>query len=314
MPASNSFDKYFLNLPPLNKEADFSPFWDLSIENLDKIPIEPVIEKAENKSSGTFDLYNITYKSSGKSNVKGKLFITRRIKKPKVIIIIPDYNQNYNLPNNLLDDSFAYFVMQLRGHEFIKTNNPKEEQKTPGFMSENLLDKDQYYARSVYLDVYRITGMLRLLNMLDCSSIGIIGKGFGASAAAFAAAHSDRISCAVLDTPSFCYLELSQNISKSLAAMEINLFISNYKSKKKLIKTNLSYFDTINFSRDIKCPVLVTVGLKDSISPPECIFALFNHLHCEKTAEIYPEDGNAAGGDNQFKKSIIWLKEILLNN
>ncbi len=314
MPAINSFDKYFLNLPPLTREADFEKFWDLSVESLDKIPIEPVIQKSDIKISGPFDMYNVTYKSSGKSVIRGNLLFTKKIKKPRVIIIIPDYNQNYSPPYELLDDSFAYYIMQLRGHDLLKKNNTKEEQITAGFLSENLVDKDQYYVRSVYLDAYRITGMLRLINKLDCSSIGIIGKGFGASAAAFTAAHSNRISCAVLDTPSFCYLELSQNISDSAAAAEINEFIANNKSKKKLIKSNLSYFDAINFSGNIKSPVLVTVGLKDSISPPECVFALFNHLQCEKTAEIYPEDGNAAGGENQFKKSLLWLKEILLRN
>jgi cephalosporin-C deacetylase-like acetyl esterase len=314
MPASNSFDRFFLNLPPLDKEDDFDEFWSQSIDNLEKTPIEPVLEKADNKSSAIFDSFNIVFKSSGKSNVRGNLLIPGKIKKPRVIIIIPDYNQANKIPYNLLDDGVAYFFMQLRGHELLKVNNQKEEQKTPGFMSENLLDKDLYYAKCIYLDTYRITGMLRLLNLLDSSSIGIMGKGFGASAAAFGAAHSDRISCAVLDTPSFCYLQLSQNISKSTASMEINSFISNYKRKKKLIKTNLSYFDSINFSKKIKCPVLATIGLKDNISPPECVFALFNHLHCPKTAEIYPEDGNAAGGENQFKKSILWLKEILLKS
>ncbi|MCU0821767.1 MAG: acetylxylan esterase [Spirochaetes bacterium] len=312
MPAINSFDKYFLHLPPLNSEPDFEQFWDQSIQSLDKVPIEPVVEKVNNKIPETFELYNIIYKSTGKSSVRGQLALPRKIKKPKVIIILPDYNQIYKPPYGLFDDGVAYFIMQLRGHDMIKKAGPKEEQKTPGFLSDNLLDKNQYYARSIYLDAYRITGMLRLINQLDCSSIGIIGKGFGAAPAAFLAAHSDRIACAVLDTPYFCYLDLSQNISRSVAAAEINNFISSNKSKKKLIKSNMSYFDIINFSREIKCPVLVTVGLKDSISPPECVFALFNHLHCEKTAEIYPEDGNSAGGENQLKKSIFWIKNILL--
>lgn len=316
MPASSSFDRFFLNLPPLDKEDDFDIFWQQEIESLDKIPIDPVLEINKSASNGAFEFYNVSFKGSGKSAVRGMLMLPKGRKKQRVIAIIPDYNQLSVTDGGQFDDSLAYFILQLRGHELLKNNaasGSKEDMKTPGYMSDNLLDKNLYYVKGIYLDAYRISGMLRLLNMLECSSIGIIGKGFGASAAAFAAAFSDRISCAVLDAPSFCYLELGQNISKSPATMEINSFISDFKSKKKQIKSNLSYFDSINFSGKIKCPVLVTAGLKDVISPPECVLALFNHLLCEKTAEIYPEDGNSAGGPDQMKKSINWIKNILLS-
>ena len=130
-------------------------------------------------------------------------------------------------------------------------------------------------------------------------------------AAVFTAVYSDRISGIVLDTPSFCYLELSQNKSSADASNEINSFLLNNQSKKKTVKKNLSYFDAINFSDKVNCPILTTVGLKDILSPPECIFALFNHLKCDKTVEVYPEDGNQAGGEQQIKKSINWLKKTI---
>ena len=57
------------------------------------------------------------------------------------------------------------------------------------------------------------------------------------------------------------------------------------------------------------CPTLAIVGLKDTMSPPECVMALFNRLQCEKTIEVYPESGNNAGGEEQLKKSVKWLKK-----
>ena len=79
------------------------------------------------------------------------------------------------------------------------------------------------------------------------------------------------------------------------------------KGKKKLVKTNLSYVDALNFSDRVKVPTLVTVGFKDAFSPPECIFGVFNRLLCDKTMEVFPEEGNTAGGEQQFQKSIKWL-------
>lgn len=322
----NDFDRFFLHLPPLDKEKDFNSFWDNALTDLKKIPIDPVIEiKTEQSEKEKFKIYNTTFNGAGKYKVKGELHIPRNILKPKVIILIHDYNQPFDYINSDIDSDIAYFFLQLRGHDLLfiepqnnivnnKTNKSnKTEKKLPGFMIENILEIDNYYVKNIYLDVFRSIDFLRLCDMINCSSIGIIGKGLGASSAVFAAGCSNRIKSLVLDSPSFCYLELSQNISKSDASNEINSFLSSNQSKKKTVKKNLSYFDSINHTDKINIPILAAVGLKDTFSPPECIFALFNHLKCDKTIEVYPEEDHTAGGEMQLKKSIEWTKNILLN-
>jgi cephalosporin-C deacetylase len=318
----NDFDRFFLNLPPLDKEKDFDSFWDKSLNELKKIPIDPVIEKKERQEERQkeerFEIHNAVFNGAGKYKVKGDLYLPQSSDKPKVIILIHDYNQPFEPDEDIMDPGLAFFFLRLRGHEFFNNknetgvNNDKEEKKLPGFLMDNILEANNYYTKNIYLDIFRSIDFLRLSNKTDCSSIGLIGKGLGAAAALFAAGFSTRIKSLVLDSPSFCYLELSQNISKSDATYEINSFLSEHQSKKKIIKKNLSYFDAINFADKIKIPILATVGLRDTISPPECVFALFNHLLCEKTMEVYPEDDHNAGGDIQFKKAIQWTKEILL--
>jgi cephalosporin-C deacetylase len=314
----NDFDRFFLNLPPLDKEKDFDLFWDKSFNELKKIPIDPVIDKKEGQTKERFEIHNTVFNGAGKYKVKGDLYLPQSPDKAKVIILIHDYNQPLEPDEDIMDPGLAFFFLRLRGHEFFNKNNEtrasndKEEKKLPGFLIDNILEANNYYIKNIYLDIFRSIDFLRLTDKTDCSSIGLIGKGLGAAASLFAAGFSSRIKSLVLDSPSFCYLELSQNISKSDATYEINSFLSENQSKKKIIKKNLSYFDAINFADKIKIPILAAVGLKDTISPPECVFALFNHLQCEKTMEVYPEDDHNSGGDVQFKKAIQWTKEILI--
>ncbi len=308
MADKNSFDKFFLNLPPYNKESDFELFWNKSIKELEKIPINPTTQRVESNESKKFEFFNITFKSAGKTQIHGSLFFPKKSDKARLIIFIPDYNQPSFIPYDLLTGDCAYFFLTLRGQDLTKKVNRKDEKTTPGYMTENIIDKEFYYVKNIYLDSLRTIDMFRLIKKIDCKSIGIMGKGLGASAALFTASYSDRIAALVLDTPSFCYLETCQNVSSSDATKEINTFLNKHRSRKKTVKKNLTYFDSINFSDKIKCPTLATVGLKDTISPPECVFALFNHLQCEKTIEVYPEDDNKAGGKEQLKKSIRWLK------
>ncbi len=307
--AQSDFDKFFLNLPPFDREKDFDRFWKKATEEIKKIPLDAEVKKTRG-GAAAYTLFDVTFHSFMKTQVRGKLY-KPKIKKPCVVIIVHDYNEPPRYEQSHLDHDTAYFFIELRGHGSLAPKVVGEEEKTPGYMIENILDKDTYYLKALYLDVLRSIDMLRLISDLDCSRMGIIGRGLGASAALFAAVYSDRVMALAMDSPSFCYLTLSQNISTGAAAEEINDFISRTRGKKNQIKTTLSYFDALNFSDKVKCPVLVSAGFKDTISPPACTFSLFNHLLTEKTIEVYPDAGHEGGGEKQFKKTIRWVTEQL---
>jgi cephalosporin-C deacetylase len=310
MPVSNDFDRFFLQLPPFDRENNFQKFWTDSINELKQIPIEPRYEKNKKKSNAQFEFFDVSFKGYMKSTVNGELYYPNGLTKSKVIILIHDYNKNLTYNKNYLMSGHAYFFLRLRGHELLD-DIPPEETKTPGYIVDNILDKDNYYVKGILLDALRVIDVVRLNRRIDCSKIGIIGKGLGAALAIFTAAFSDRVKAVVLDTPSFCHLPLYQNLSSSDATNEINSFIANHRNKKNQIKKNLTYFDAINFADMVKCDILTIVGFKDTTSPPECVFALFNHLLTDKTIEVYPDDGNSAGGDEQFKKSLKWIVKTL---
>jgi cephalosporin-C deacetylase-like acetyl esterase len=304
--APTSFDRFFLNLPPFDRADDFDQFWNKSISDAKKIPLEPLFKENKTKSDRHYQVYDASFTSFAKTRIKGHLYLPNGIKKPRVIISIHDYNRTSNIEGIISETGPAYFFPVMRGHDTIPVYEVGEE-KSPGFMVENILDRDTYYVKSLYLDIYRALDMLRLLSSVDCGSIGIHGKGLGAAIALFAAANSNRITALALDTPSFCSISESQNLSTSDAAIEINSFIAMRKNRKKQVKETLSYFDAVNFSDRSSCPVMATIGLKDTISPPSSVFGLFNHLLCEKTIEVYPEGDNTAGGEEQLKKLISWL-------
>jgi cephalosporin-C deacetylase len=306
MPVSNDFDRFFLQLPPFDRKNDFNQFWNDSISELKKIPIEPRFEKNKKKSTAKFEFFDVSFKGFGRSTVTGELYYPTELAKSKVIIIIHDYNKNFTYNNNYLKGGYAYFFLKLRGHDLLE-DKPLEEAGSPGYIVDNILDKGNYYVKGIFLDALRVIDVLRLNRRFDCSKIGIIGKGLGAAMAIFTAAFSERVKAVVLDTPSFCFLPLYQNLSSCDATNEINQFIANHRNKKNQVKKNLTYFDAINFADMVTSSILTIVGFKDTASPPECVFALFNHLLTDKTVEVYPDDGNSAGGEEQFKKSLKWI-------
>ncbi len=308
---SNDFDSYFSQLPPFDREKDFHAFWDRSIRELRDVPMETAVEPNKRRLKQRFKHFDVGFKGANKSRTSGILLVPEKMERPRVIIFFHDYFRPNHFLDFELDPSVAYFFLGLKGHDILSFEEDGEERATPGYMTDNILDIESYYVREVYLDAYRSIDMLRLRTFLDCSSIGVMGKGFGAAMALFAAAYSGRVKALFLDTPSFIYLPVGQNISKNDAAMEINGYIERHRAKSRQVKKNLTYFDALNFADAVTCPTTVTAGFKDAFSPPRCIFALFNHMLCDKTMEVYPDQGNEAGGEKQFRKTLEWMIDIV---
>lgn len=310
--AIRAFDHYFMNLPKTDAEPDFDRFWEKSIAEIRKVSIEPEIHESGKKTTARFRAFDISYNGFLKARIKGLLYVPKKKTKVRVIIHIHDYNRfmDKSIVRHLNEDVGHLFLI-IRGHDIVENRLPEEERPL-GYMVENIIDLETYYARSVYLDVYRSIDFLRLINIVDCTSVGLYGKGFGAAAAFFAAVSSNRVGAIVMDSPLFCNLTLSQNISQSDAAREINDIINIQKGKKQQIKKNLSYFDIINFSNSLQCPAMFVTGLNDTIAPPECVLGLFNRIQTEKVIEVYPDDGNEAGGDKQKIKAMDWLAKYIL--
>ncbi len=314
MSAYIEFDKYFLHLPPLSREDDFNLFWNNALIDIKGVPIEPKFDIDVKNCTENFEVNTLIFKSFLKTPTHATLYRPRKTTNPKIIIYIHDYYRPVPISEQNLDKETAFLFLYLRGHHLLNNLNDNQDETTdalPAFITENILDTDNYYMKGIYLDIISAIKCLRLDRKIDCSAIGIIGKGLGSAPAIFAACYSDRIKGLFLDSPGFSYLELGQNISHSEYASEINDYISHSRKNKNQIKKNLTYFDTINFADKISCPVLMSVGLKNTLLRPECSFALFNHLQCEKTAEIFPMDGYDAGGSKMFRKGVKWLKKII---
>jgi len=304
------FDTYYGHLPQKTRDHSFKNFWSSAQQDLKGVALDSVTDKNSKKSTHRFNVYNIKFHSFMKTQLHAELLIPKGKSKPHVQIILHDYNKKISYSQNDLDTNCAYCFCTLRGHDKIIKDEAGEIIK-PGFMKEHMHEPQLFYVRAVYLDILQTIKMLRLVSDLDCSSIGIYGQGFGAAVALFAASFSDRIKALLLDSPSFCDLDFSQNIAQSDAAFEINEMMPQKGAKRKTLKKNLTFFDAINFSDMISVPVRMIVGIKDQESPAQSSFGLFHHLTAEKTMMLYPDKGFAPGGKEVFEESMKWLNQII---
>jgi cephalosporin-C deacetylase len=313
-----SFDKFFLHLPAIERMKDFTEFWKSSIDAVKAVPMEGTTLK-RGSDRRKFSAFDISYRSFGKVTITGILYIPDETPAPKPVVVLHDYNRTDSFSGVELNQQHAYLFLNLRGYQQMGTTSPvrksqTKEATTPGLMAENIADKKAIYARAAYLDCYRAIDFLRLARKLDCSSVGIIGRGFGASCAAFAAAFSNRVGSVVLESPALAWLHYSQNHSSGDISKEINQYLHANRSRRNETKTALSYFDILNFTDLISCPVMMSTGLKDGVNPSQAAFAFFNNLLTDKTAYVYPDYDDRGFGNESWKDAIAFTAEKLASS
>lgn len=315
-----SFDECFQTYPPFSPPADLDDFWAESIRELKGFPVKNQTKALLKGTILKETIYDISFQSYGNATLTGSLVIPRKRGDLPVLVYFHDYAKDRpQIIKGLTEAGIAQLILDLRGHgtqlirPVLKEGEIPNPDWTPGYYRKGLESKESFFLKANYLDVIRTIEFLRLTDGIDGDKIILAGKGIGASMALFGAANSPRVKALILETPNFCHVDDTQLKLGTSWSKEISEQISNAKSKKAQVKKNLSYFDSLNFSKKIKIPTLVSVGMEDTVSHPKSVFALFNHLVCDKRMQVYPTEGNEAGiaGDKQNLANLEFAKEIL---
>jgi cephalosporin-C deacetylase len=85
----------------------------------------------------------------------------------------------------------------------------------------------------------------------------------------------DRVVVAV---PSFGWAEGRRFLVQEGSGQEINHYLEAHPEREEDLMLVLSYFDSMNFAADVRCPTLVGLGLEDNVVPAPTVYAIANHL------------------------------------
>ena len=92
-------------------------------------------------------------------------------------------------------------------------------------------------------------------------------------------------------------------LTRSYPYEEINDYLRLYPDKRDTVSTVLNYYDIHNFVDRILCPIIVNIGLKDDVCPPETGYAVYKAIGSDNK-RLYEYDncahdaGTGLGHDN----------------
>ncbi len=303
--------------PELSKENDFETFWSKTIAeskeqklNAELIPVDYPIDVVK-----VFDLYFDGFKNS---RIYGRYVLPQNANidnKVPAVVMYHGYNYNNIVISNVLHYTlmgYAVLMLDVRGQN-IKSpdHNPYENGGPSGWMTNGILNPDNYFYRFAYMDCVRAVEFIKTRDEINTDKIAIEGGSQGGGLSLAVGALSNDVKVVLADIPYLCHFRRAIELYDGSPYDEIYHYFkvhdSLHKTEDQVYRT-LSYFDNMNLASMIKGDVLISVGLEDTVCPPSTAFAAFNHLKTEKEIRVYPEYGH--GGFNQHgEEKITFLKK-----
>jgi cephalosporin-C deacetylase len=306
-------------LPERYEEKDFDSFWEDTISESQKCPLDPVFERVDYylKNVDTFD---VTFSGYMGQRIKGWLLLpkTRTGRLPCIVEFI-GYGGGRSFPFDWLiwsSAGYAHLVMDTRGQgsSWMKGDTPDYEDASgpqyPGFMTRGILDPKTYYYRRVFTDAVRCVETAISFPEIDPDRIAVCGGSQGGGIALAVSGLSPRVSALMTDVPFLCHYKRATEITDSHPYAEISLYCKTHRDKVETVFRTLSYFDGVNFAARAKSPSIFSVGLMDTTCPPSTVFAAYNHYRGEKEIRIYGYNNHEGGGSYHTLEKLKFIRRL----
>lgn len=280
-----------------NKQPDFDEFWSRTLDELSQVDPQYRLTLLEEHSNDVRRSYRVDMKSLGGEAISGLLVEPVAPGKYPVMIHYMGYSSDVWFIDPSSNQDRIEFMLCVRNQAFNRL--PGEE---ADWCARGVESKDAYYYRGAFADAVRAVDFVSTLEKADAGHIFAQGESQGGALTLVAASLDHRIKAIA---PSAPFLSDFQDYFR-LAAWPGDPIIKAAREKgisdDELYKT-LSYFDVMNFTDRIACPVIMAIGLQDPVCPPHTNFAGYNNIKTEKSWVCYPLSGHNVWEQKEWPKT-----------
>ena len=288
-----------------DSKPDFDEFWSRAKSEL--VAVAPDYKMTLDREKTTSDgrVYVVSMKSLGGEVIQGYLTLPAKKGKYPVIVHYMGYGSKpwYSHPYKNME--FVEFVLSTRGQGLCEPTN-----KFGDWITYGLDDRDKYYYRGAFMDLVRAIDFVTQLEQVDSRYVFAEGGSQGGAFTLAACALDDRITAAAPSIPFLSdypdYFKIVHWPAEPVFAQQRKLGLSD-----EALYELLSYFDIKNHARNIKCPVLMGIGLQDPVCPPHTNFAGFNLIDFQKEFVVYTHSKHDTGHPDWESRQRKFFKSFI---
>jgi len=272
-------------------------YWNSVLRKQAHVPLL-VLRETQNSPYSTVRVDKLTFQGFDETPVHCWLLLPRReldVNPLPCVIVYQGYMGDRGLPDR-------YAAWLLRGFSVLAVDARGQAGQTgsclslsegwvKGWVTQGIRHIDGSYYKAIALDAVRAVDAAAAQPEIDMSRLAAVGGSQGGGLALLAAALHPQLGVCVADIPNMCHLEYGLMHSTG-SLTEIAAYLKRYPDRLPAVRQTLVHVDLLNLVHRISIPVMISVGWKDTICPPETIYAVYNRLDAPKQLIDYPFSGH----------------------
>ena len=263
--------------PPLTSPSDFQTFWGATLKEMRSRLLDLKITPAPELSNTHKTVSKLSFSGLGGRMIEG--WLVEPATAGKYPAEFGARVRNYDWPAAKPDETTDCVSLVIQQYEDGLYRTGLESRETAEF-------------RQVYADFVRCVDVLVTREKVDLKRIVATGASRSGPAAFAAAALDHRIALVTIHVPTSAGISWPSNFyggwgAPGMAACPAGMTRADWNTKV------LAYFDMVNFAPDVKCPVVIGLGLRDyGLSPAPGIIAAYAYLSGVKALGVSPWEGH----------------------
>ena len=302
--------------PALPRPDDFDAFWADKLKELAAVPANAKLEPGD---SGRADVeyFHVTMDNIRGSHICGQLARPKEGEKLPAMLIV-QWAGVYPLQKGWVTGRAAegWLVLDINAHDLPIDEPPSfyQEQSAgplkdyPGIGND---DRETSYFLRMYLSCYRAAQYLAERPDWDGRTLVVTGGSQGGLQSIVTAGLHPKITGVLACVPAGC--DLNGPVAGRMAGWPMWYWKTQDKDEAS-VRHAAEYYDVVNFALRVKCPVLIGVGLIDTVCPSPGVFAAYNQLAGPKEIVVLPlgEHGEKKGSHRPYYDRFnVWNRALL---
>lgn len=289
------------------RPEDFDQFWAGVLAEMGREPPRFRMRLDQSRSRHSVAVWVVQYASAANKTIHGWYLVPGGVERPPGVLYLSGYGARpIEPPVALAGRGYVVLAIDVRGNRVDRVRpRPFEDYATSGIER-----PESYVYREIVGHALRALDFLRARADVDPDRIAVLGVSEGGGLALLLAALRDDIRAVAADAPMLCDYPLSIR-SGAWPYTEMSRYLRERPETRQQMERTLAYFDAANFAPDIKCPVLLSVGLLDSVALPAAVYGLANVIPAPTEVQVFPQAGHEGGGQDLWEYKLAWLEKVL---
>ena len=295
---------------------DFDDFWAAKIKELNAAPVNPVLEPGPSVKPET-DYFKVTMDGFRGTKIHGQLVRPKREGKFPALLIV-QWAGVYGLDKwwATLPAAEGFLVLNVSAHDLPIDEQPefyKAQSDGPlkNYTAIGRDDREKNYFLRMYLSAYRAADYLTQRPDWDGHNLVVTGTSQGGLQTIMMVGLHPKVTAAMANVPAGCD-QSGILVGNACGWPALAMWLKGEEQKSVLDVSR--YFDCMNFAPNIKCPLLVSVGMIDETCPPSGIFSTMNQTKGPREFVVLPLSDHQ--GKNNSQKPMMdrmnaWRQAIL---